>query len=399
VVLPDLKELVKLRNTAARKLGFPDFHAMQLALAEQDQKEVLRLFDELDELTRPAYRSAKAEIDAVLARNCGVSVAELRPWHYHDPFCQESPAVFGEDAHGVYAGLDILQVCQKFFGGIGLPVDDILARSDLYERPGKNPHAFCIDIDREGDVRVMANVVPGREWLSTMIHELGHGVYSSKNIPSSVPYVLRTDSHALTTEGIAMMFERFVESAAWLEAMGAKVPNPSEFDAAAAKVRRNRLLIFSRWSQVMFRFEKALYANPDQDLNKLWWDLVEKYQEVQRPEERNEPDFAAKIHIVTVPCYYHNYLLGELFAAQVHAAICREVLGGVVPATAMYAGNKQVGAFLRQRVFAPGRALPWNALTRHATGADLSPLAFAAEITAAPGSDNVPPPKKTTKEK
>ena len=41
---------------------------------------------------------------------------------------------------------------------------------------------------------------------------------------------------------------------------------------------RNQLLIFSRWCQVMLRFEKAMYENPDQDLNKLWWDLVEKYQ-------------------------------------------------------------------------------------------------------------------------
>ena len=58
-----------------------------------------------------------------------------------------------------------------------------IRRSDLYEKPGKNPHAFCTDIDREGDVRVLCNIVPGREWLATMLHELGHGVYSSKNIP------------------------------------------------------------------------------------------------------------------------------------------------------------------------------------------------------------------------
>jgi len=31
-------------------------------------------------------------------------------------------------------------------------------------------------------------------------------------------------------------------------------------------------------------------------------------------------------------------------------------------------------------VFAPGRTLPWNQLTKHATGEELSPRAFAAEI-------------------
>ena len=60
----------------------------------------------------------------------------------------------------------------------------MLARSDLYEKTGKSPHAFCTDIDREGDVRVLANIVPNEYWMGTMLHELGHAVYSSKNIPA-----------------------------------------------------------------------------------------------------------------------------------------------------------------------------------------------------------------------
>ena len=96
---------------------------------------------------------------------------------------------------------------------------------------------------------------------------------------------------------------------------------------------RYRLLIFSRWCQVMLRFEKGMYENPDQDLNKLWWDLVEKYQMVKRPPDRNAPDYASKIHIVRAPVYYHNYMMGELFASQVHHAIAREVLQGRRPRT------------------------------------------------------------------
>ena len=38
---PRLKELAKLRNESARKLGFKDYHVMQLYLNEQDQQEVL----------------------------------------------------------------------------------------------------------------------------------------------------------------------------------------------------------------------------------------------------------------------------------------------------------------------------------------------------------------------
>ena len=163
-------------------------------------------------------------------------------------------------------------------------------------------------------------------------------------------------------------------------ALGVHVPDPAAFSRTAAKLRRNELLIFSRWCQVMFRFEKELYGNPDQDLNKLWWDLVEKYQEIRRPEGRDAPDYAAKIHIVEAPVYYHNYLMGQLFASQVHHAIAREVLGGAKPAEAIYVGNKAAGEFMKTKVYGPGRTLDWNALTRHATGEDLNPKAFAADL-------------------
>ena len=179
------------------------------------------------------------------------------------------------------------------------------------------------------------------------------------------------------------MFERFAQNVDWLQAMGAKVPDPVRFRAAAAKLQRNRLLIFARFCQVMFRFERELYANPDQDLNRLWWDLVEKYQEVKRPEGRDEPDFAAKFHFVGAPAYYHNYMLGELFASQVHHALIDAILPGTNPAGAIYVGNKKAGEFMRDRVYSPGLTLDWNELTRYATGEELNAKAFAEDIKAA----------------
>jgi peptidyl-dipeptidase A len=380
IVEEDLKELVKLRNEAARTLGFNDFHKLQLALNEQTQEQVLKLFDDLDELTRAPFLAAKRAIDARLAARHGIRTEDLNPWHYHDPFFQEPPAVYEVNLDSAYSGADILGLCRRFYGGIGLPIDDVIARSDLYEKPGKSPHAFCTDIDREGDVRVLANIVPNEYWMGTMLHELGHSVYSSKNIPRSVPYVLRGESHILTTEGVAMLFERFSKDADWLGALGVRLDDPEAFDATGAKMLRDRLLIFSRWCQVMLRFEVAMYAQPDQDLNTLWWDLVEKYQEVRRPAGRKAPDYASKIHIVSAPCYYHNYMMGQLFASQVHHAIAREVLGGAAPAKASYVGKPEVGQYMRQKVFVPGKTLAWNDLTRHATGAGLNPSAFAADF-------------------
>jgi peptidyl-dipeptidase A len=380
VVEADLKELVQLRNQAARELGFPNFHVMMLTLNEQDGAELVKLFDDLDELTRKPFTAAKADLDARLAKNYGVRPEDLMPWHYHDPFFQESPAVFEANLDAPYTKADLLKLCRDFYAGIGLPIDRVLARSDLYEKQGKSPHAFCIDIDRDGDVRVLANIVNNEYWMGTMLHELGHSVYSSLNMPQSLPYLLRSEAHILTTEGVAMQFERFSKSRRWLEKMGITIDDPQAFDTAAAKVQRNQLLIFSRWCQVMLRFEKSMYEDPRQDLNGLWWDLVERYQQVKRPKNRNAPDYGSKIHICSAPVYYHNYMMGQLFASQVHHTIAREVYNNRPPSSVIYVGDKQVGDFMKKKVFEPGRSLTWKALSKHATGEELNPTAFARDF-------------------
>jgi peptidyl-dipeptidase A len=384
VVEAELMELVKLRNEAARRLNFPNYHALQLYLNEQNGDDLIKLFDRLDALTRAPFTAAKAEIDAKLAADCGVKVADLMPWHYHDPFFQEAPAVFAADLDRVYASQDLVKLSRDFYKSIGLPIDLVIERTgDFAPHPGKNPHAFCTDITRDGtDVRVLANVVHNEYWMSTLLHEFGHSVYSSINIPAKLPYVLRTEAHILTTEGVAMMFEKLAKRRAWLEQMSVPVSDPRAFDETGAKMIRYQLLIFSRWCQVMLRFEKSMYENPDQDLNKLWWDLVERYQQLRRPPGRNAPDYGSKIHIVSAPVYYHNYMMGELFASQLHHAIARDVYRNADPDTVVYVGNKEVGRFMQTHVFDPGRTLSWNALTRHATGADLGAEAFARDFGA-----------------
>jgi peptidyl-dipeptidase A len=78
--------------------------------------------------------------------------------------------------------------------------------------------------------------------------------------------------------------------------------------------------------------------------------------------------------------------MGEMFASQVHHALVRHVLNvsADTPAFGMsYVGNRAAGEFLRERVFEPGLTLPWNELTRHATGEPLNAKAFAEDIGAA----------------
>ncbi|HEX5132197.1 MAG TPA: M2 family metallopeptidase [Candidatus Krumholzibacteria bacterium] len=375
----DLVALVKLRNEVARSLGFSDYYVMSLELAEQSAPVLADLFERLDELTREPFRRAKLEIDTALAARFGIDADDLRPWHYEDPYFQEAPRIFAVDFDRYYRDHDVVAISQRFFAGIGLDVSSIIANSDLYERAGKEQHAYCIDIDRRGDVRVLANVQNDENWAGTMLHELGHAVYDG-NIAPELPFLLREHAHVFATEAIAMLFGRLSKDADWIDQM-LGVPANERASLARESERSSRLgqLVFARWCQVMVAFERSLYADPDCNLNQLWWDLAERYQMVTRPDDRDLPDWAAKIHIVSAPVYYHNYMLGELFASQLDHAIQTGVLGGGSGRRGVV-GRPEVGEFLRERVFAAGKRYHWDELVRRATGEPLDPAHFVTQF-------------------
>ena len=381
IVAEDIKELVKLRNEVAKDLGFKNFHEMSLTLSDQDPKEVRQLFEELDTLTKNVFTKVKGEVDDYFVHYYNLkSKDELIPWNYQNRFFQEAPKIYDVDLDVYYKGKDLKSLTDTYYAGIGLPITPILKNSDLYEKEGKMQHAFCTDIDRKGDVRVLCNLKSNSYWMNTMLHEFGHAVYDY-NIDTTLPFILREPAHTFTTEAIAMIFGRFSRNPQWIKDMaGISEEEKVKIAENSFKTLRLEQLVFSRWSQVMYRFEKEMYKNPDQDLNKLWWDLVEQYQLLKRPAGRNQPDWATKIHIATFPCYYHNYLLGELFASQLYYYIIANIINSEDDRFQSFAGKPEVGLYLKEKVFSPGSKYYWNDMIEKATGEKLTAKYYAKQF-------------------
>ena len=118
----------------------------------------------------------KEEVDHLLAARYNISPEEIQPWHYEDPFFQEAPRVYDVDLDKYYREQDIEKLTKEYYTGIGLSIDDMIAGSDLYEKEGKYQHAYCMDVDREGDVRVICNIKPDYYWMNTNLHEFGHAL-------------------------------------------------------------------------------------------------------------------------------------------------------------------------------------------------------------------------------
>ena len=380
-----LLELVQKRNKAASSLGYRDFYAMRLELQEIDEAELFGVFTNLKQQTDEPFRQAKTEIDVRIARRYGRQPAELRPWHYADPFFQEAPLgdELGLDGH--FNGRDLAQIADSFYRGIGLPIRDVLDRSDLHERAGKDQHAYCIDIDREGDIRILCNLQEDDRWMGILLHELGHAAYN-KFTPSSLPWILREPAHIATTEAIAMFMDRLTYNVDWLSsAADLTLEDREALRRRTFAALRFEMLLTARWVLVMTCFERELYANPTGDLDSFWWELVEELQLLTRPDRRQGPDWAAKIHFAVAPVYYHNYLLGELIASQLGAAVGMDALNGTDPRG--YVERGELGEFLRHRVFDYGASLPWQTLLDRATGSRLSPEPFLEEFVPLPDSD------------
>ncbi|MBI2976804.1 MAG: M2 family metallopeptidase [Chloroflexi bacterium] len=363
-----VRQLARLRNAAARKQGFRDFFQQSLTVNEIDEGELLSLFERLDAATREPFAVLKREIDAARSEHFDIAPEQLRPWHFGDRFFQSPPDTGEVEMDSLFADHDPVELALKTYDGLGMDVRDILARSDLYAREGKNQHAFCTDIDREGDIRTLDNLLPNHRWTETLLHELGHGVYN-KHVDASLPWLLRQYPHLLSTEAIAITMGGLTYDREWLEqVLGIPAAEAARVAKAARAQERALRLIFTRWCLVMTHFERALYGDPEQDLDRVWWDLVKRHQLLTPPDGRAAPDWAAKIHVALVPVYYHNYELGTLVTAQLQHMLRRQV-GGIV-------GRKQVGQWLMERFFKPGAREDWSGHIKTATGEPLNPQYF-----------------------
>jgi peptidyl-dipeptidase A len=371
-VADHVRELARLRNQAAQAQGFRDHFQRSLVLNEIDEAQLTSLFIELETTTRDPYLRLKKTIDQTRAEHFGIDEADLRPWHYGDRFFQRAPEITNVSMDPYFADRDPVELALKTYDGLKMDVRGILERSDLYSREGKDQHAFCLDIDREGDVRTLNNLEPSHRWTATLLHELGHAVYD-QYIDHTLPWSIQTPPHSLSTEAIALMMGALIYDSTWLSSvLGIKDDEAERLAIATAEQERAQHLVFTRWAMVMTDFERALYADPERDLDSLWWDLVEKYQATQRPENRCAPDWAAKYHIALTPVYYHSYELGHLVSSQLQAFL-RNKFGAIT-------GQPKVGQWLIDHYFKPGAVKDWASHVEDVTGEPLTPEYFVDTI-------------------
>lgn len=361
VMAPQILKLVELRNEAAKNLGYSDYFSMMLELQEVDEGWLFETLEELVDQSDEAYTQVLEEIKEKQAKRFHVQVEELGPWAWSEPFCQGDP-LDSQELDELIKEVDFIESAKDFYKKMGFDVTPTIEKSDNFERPSKSQHAFCINIDRGQDVRTLNNIRPTIRWLETLLHELGHAIYYLGCDPK-LPWLLREPPHMITTEAMALIAGRQAYRKCFLKQF---VSEGALLDKAETSLKR-RQLIFSRFVLVMSTVERQLYRNPHQNMNKVWWDAVKKYQKLKVPSERESgTDWATKVHMGLAPVYYYSYLLGELFASSIEETLKEKTGSSELT-------NEKAGEYLNQKLFSPGNSFHWNQLVENVIETPLTP--------------------------
>jgi peptidyl-dipeptidase A len=370
VLAPLILEVVKLRNEAAHLLGYNNYFEMQLDLKEINADWLHNFLENLLRKSQSSFDHAIEEINQSLSKEYSIDPNKCFPWFRKDLFATKDPLI-DDKIDEIYKNLDPIKVAKAFYSAMGIDVDPILQKSDLYEKEKKNQHAFCLNVDHQGDVRILMNVVPSYFWMGTTLHEFGHAIYDLGNDPE-LSYLLKSIPHMFTTEGVALLVERQTLNKEFLLNIAKVLPEDFLIEKMQKSLAR-RQLVNSRALIAMTAFEEELYRDPDQDLNALWWDLIEKYQKIPAPDRKGHQDWAALYHIGLSPVYLYSYVLGEVFASEL-----KEKIATLYPGKPLF--SKEASLFLQERLFAPGDSYSWDKLIEHVLDHPLNCDAWVKEF-------------------
>jgi len=387
-----LVKLRDLRNGVAQEMGYADYFSLQVAGYGVTTEEMIKLNDDFMQVLRPLYLQLHTWAKYKLAEKFHQPVPKLIPAHWiNNRWAQEwSGLVEAADLDPYFKTRSpewIARSSEKFYTGLGFPAlpKSFWEKSDLYPVSAdgprkKNTHASAWHLDLGTDLRSLQSIEPTAWWFSTNHHEFGHIYYFMAYTRPEVPALLRNGANPAFHEGFGELTALASSQVPYLQSLGVL---PADFKADPTAFLLSGALDpgvpFIYWSSgVMAHWEADIYAKnlPASEWNRRWWQYVRDFQGIAPPEERSEEwcDAATKTHINDTPAFYYTYAIAQVFKHQLHDYIAKNILHQP-PQSCNYAGNREVGDFLR-KIMEKGQTEDWRKVLREATGEDLSTRAM-----------------------
>ena len=324
-VADQVRELARLRNQAARALGYRDHFALALHRRARRRPPLRDPRRRRPRHRSTVHRRGSASSTRRSPPASGAPSTDLRPWHLDDPFFQDPPADGAVDARPRSSpDADLEALTMRTYDGLGLDLR-VRARPQRPATRARQEPARVLHRHRPRGRRARAvqrRAAASAGWRRCSTSSATRSTTASCD--RTLPWLVRGAAHALTTEGIAMLFGRLARDPAWLgEVAGRRARHdrrrsrPRSTTAAARRAARVRA-VGAGDDHTSSAGSTPTPTPISTRSGGTWWSATSC---VRRPDGRHAPDWAAKIHLAAAPVYYQNYLYGELFASQLDATL------------------------------------------------------------------------------
>ncbi|PKK39479.1 Oligoendopeptidase F [Clostridiaceae bacterium JG1575] len=346
--LPALRNLAYHQDPEVRKRGYlaelsayPEIGTASSACLSAIKGEVLttsrlRGFDHPLEETLLESRMTKKTLDALLLaiqealpdfRRYLLRKAELLGHTQGLPF-YDLFAPMG-DAEKTYSYDEAMEYLIETFRPFSQELSDYIECAyqgrwlDVEPRMGKRGGAFCLNLRRNGESRILANFDGSFSNMTTLAHELGHGYHGYQLRDEAI---LNTSYPMPIAETASIFNETLIENAAIEKAQGAE-----RIGLLEASLQGATQVIVDIYSRFLFEdrvfTERAKGPLGEKELKEIMlWAQEKSYGEALDPKFRHPYMWINKPHYYNSGLSYYNfpYAFGLLFAKGLYALSLEE---------------------------------------------------------------------------
>ena len=323
--------LYRLRNDAAKALGYEDYPSLALGTEDLTVAELKGIIDKYERETRQPYEDLMAE---------GVrrfDLGEIKPWDAHyiaDQLCAADDKYFPQAA--------ALPSLTDVVAGYGRDIDDL--GIDLRADADIPYGGLCFAIRIPDDVRILVNLKDGMSDLRVLYHEFGHAVH--RKFTAAPTFSLKAGDAGFFAEAMADTWGMLVDRPAWLRRFTkmsedeiSRVADAAE-KAFAARIRR---------FMATQSFEIDAYRNADGDLAAVLDGYAERFLGYRYDDEGI---WAEQYFPLLYPMYSKNYMLARVIQRAVHGHLEKEYGEPL--------GKPKAFDFLAENFYADGALHTWK---------------------------------------
>jgi len=340
-------QLFRLRNQATRRLGYNNCLALSLAQQGLMAQEYLKLLDRLDSLTAAAYGEIIQKMQSQLGSN------PIEIWDMAFAYRDVNQRV------DRYLPIDSqLPLIERSLEKIGFDLDKLPIYLSIEQSNVRGGIVEYLPIKPPYDVRLTTNLSGGLHNTRVLLYNIGLALHQTHIFQEQALYINALP--IVWAEGMAQTIAALCNDEEWLTGY-AGLPQSLVESYNVAHNEQN--IIRLRMTLVDLMFEYEAYTNPNRDLNKLYWDLFERYMMLPRHDDIKP--WATVTKYVMQPASMPNHLIGEMISAQIVYEIKQQYTS--------LSDNTAIGSYLNQNFFRFGIRYNWRDLLERGTGEKLNP--------------------------